>query len=705
MNKKNIIIISILAVFFLVVQACIIPGIELECVGVGDMVCDGTEAYECFSASGFSSASSPYSISRAPEYDAEYCGAVEEFDGESLARVLVSLSSDLEDVIDHLRDLKMQATRAAAAGDGRALVAIRAELSDVRTSLAEIRPVFEDVTRDIADADTAGEDTSSLDSLVTDVETELSVAEDLLLLVSTQVTDALAALSASVCSTDADCASGEACSSASACETDTDGDGDADSDDLDDDDDGYSDRMEAIAGSDILDASSVPSARDDDGDGMADEWERDYGLDYTDASDATADADSDGLTNLEEYLAGTDPTVVDTDGDGFDDYNEASYYFTDPNDSTSHPTDADADGLTAEQEATYGSSDSDTDSDDDGLLDGYEVFKGTDPTVEDTDGDTCTDYDELYVYSTDPTTSGDCAVETVTCYDTDSGNDESTKGTSYTAYSDGTVTFSVDESCRSATELTEYYCDSSNAVASTLVTCDNGCAWGACLDATGDYDGDGLSNYIEITAGFDPTADDLSAYQRFDFDDPVISSSTIKDDGKTGTLSGRIVNAYSSGEWYLDFTDTSNYITFPATEDSNSWGVSDWFAIKTRVMSGSSTTDSQPIVLHATSTCYKPQYMLSGHNGQYKVQANIAGTQVSATGGSQGTTWEEVVGVFNDNMLYLFIDGTLVKTQSTSGSITSSIKGLYIGSADVSLGCTTVNEYGGYIDTVTIWGD
>lgn len=47
---------------------------------------------------------------------------------------------------------------------------------------------------------------------------------------------------------------------------------------------------------------------DSDGDGMPDEWEKRYGLNPNDASDANADRDGDGFTNLEEYLAKTDPT-------------------------------------------------------------------------------------------------------------------------------------------------------------------------------------------------------------------------------------------------------------------------------------------------------------------------------------------------------------------------------------------------------------
>lgn len=51
------------------------------------------------------------------------------------------------------------------------------------------------------------------------------------------------------------------------------------------------------------------SGGDSDGDGMPDSWENQYGLNPTNAADAGLDLDSDGLTNLEEYIAGTNPTT------------------------------------------------------------------------------------------------------------------------------------------------------------------------------------------------------------------------------------------------------------------------------------------------------------------------------------------------------------------------------------------------------------
>jgi hypothetical protein len=75
---------------------------------------------------------------------------------------------------------------------------------------------------------------------------------------------------------------------------------------------------------------------DSDKDGIPDIWEQQYGLNIDNPADAGEDPDQDGLTNLEEYLAGTNPLVSDSDADGYDDAFEKTFG-TDPNTKAKSP--------------------------------------------------------------------------------------------------------------------------------------------------------------------------------------------------------------------------------------------------------------------------------------------------------------------------------------------------------------------------------
>lgn len=123
-----------------------------------------------------------------------------------------------------------------------------------------------------------------------------------------------------------------------------------------------------------------PSA-DIDGDGISDAWEITYfgNLNH----DMSGDTDNDGLTDLEEYEAKTNPTLLDTDEDGIADGYELN--------NGMNPLDG-ADAL--------------VDTDNDGLPDAFEIFHGlniSDPNDvnTDNDGDGFTVWQEFYANTSD----------------------------------------------------------------------------------------------------------------------------------------------------------------------------------------------------------------------------------------------------------------------------------------------------------------
>ncbi|MEO0972447.1 MAG: PQQ-binding-like beta-propeller repeat protein, partial [Pseudomonadota bacterium] len=120
---------------------------------------------------------------------------------------------------------------------------------------------------------------------------------------------------------------------------------------------------------------------DSDGDGADDAWELRFGLDRFSASDGERDDDEDGLTNRREFIALSDPTLADSDGDGLADGEEVDVWGTSPRNA-----DTDEDYLSDEQEVRT---------------------TGTDPISADTDGDQHLDGDEVIVFATDPMSASD----------------------------------------------------------------------------------------------------------------------------------------------------------------------------------------------------------------------------------------------------------------------------------------------------------
>ncbi|WP_129751695.1 gliding motility-associated C-terminal domain-containing protein [Flavobacterium beibuense] len=180
------------------------------------------------------------------------------------------------------------------------------------------------------------------------------------------------------------------------CPTDADGDGSPAGTDPDDnnpcvpdntagacdqDGDGLNNTQEAIYGTD-------PTNPDTDGDGINDGSEITNGTDPLSAcspnlNNPLCDRDNDGLTNAEEALIGTNPTLADTDGDGLLDGDEVTNTTDplnpcDPNVGAG-PCDQDGDGLTNSEESALGTNPTNPDTDGDGINDGDEVTGGSNP--------------------------------------------------------------------------------------------------------------------------------------------------------------------------------------------------------------------------------------------------------------------------------------------------------------------------------------
>ena len=132
---------------------------------------------------------------------------------------------------------------------------------------------------------------------------------------------------------------------------------------------------------------------DTDNDGAPDSWEILNGLDPNNASDALLDDDNDGLSNRDEYLLGSSPSLFDSDGDGANDGEEFAQ-FSNPLDPGSQPpffrsppvynADLDNNGLPDVWEAAFQTSGLNAAGDDDldGFTNAQEAIAGTNPLDE-----------------------------------------------------------------------------------------------------------------------------------------------------------------------------------------------------------------------------------------------------------------------------------------------------------------------------------
>ncbi len=237
---------------------------------------------------------------------------------------------------------------------------------------------------------------------------------------------------------------------------------------------------------------------DSDGDGMPDRWEQQNGLNYLDPGDATGDPDGDTLTNLEEFLAETNPNLADTDSDGLGDADEINVYGTDPT-----AADTDGDGLAdGDEVATYGTDPLLADTDGDGLSDGDELLlHGTNPSLADTDADGLPDGWEID-NQLDPLSPNDA------------GADQDGDGlTDLDEYANGTNprdTDTDDDGLTDEEEVNDYGTDPTNADGDGDGMPDGwevryGLDPNDPIDANLDLDSDGYPNIVEYLKGTDPT--------------------------------------------------------------------------------------------------------------------------------------------------------------------------------------------------------
>ena len=131
---------------------------------------------------------------------------------------------------------------------------------------------------------------------------------------------------------------------------------------------------------------------DADNSDIPDWWEMKYALEPGSAALAAADSDGDGLSNLQEYLHGTDPHNPDTDGDGLTDGEEVALG-TNP-----LMADTDGDGLSdyAEVHGAIPSNPLLADSNGNGISDKDELARGTDPNYNPTNSPTFTGYTPFF---------------------------------------------------------------------------------------------------------------------------------------------------------------------------------------------------------------------------------------------------------------------------------------------------------------------
>jgi len=294
------------------------------------------------------------------------------------------------------------------------------------------------------------------------------------------------------------------------------------------------------------------------------------------------DDDQDGLSNEQEGVIGTDPSIADTDGDGLNDGDEVNLHLTDPlsedTDSDGLPDgleinnfldpldpadaafDADSDGLTNLEELGLGTGITNPDSDNDGLLDGVEVnTELTNPLDSDSDNDGLTDGLEVNTIGSNPLaedSDGDGLDDEfefsngLNAIDS-SDRDADADGDGLTNFEEFELGTNVQNSDTDGDGLTDFD-EVSNIGTNPLLT---------------DTDGGGDSDGFEITRSTDPLdpADDITVTLDFNLFD---GGGFVWDVNEDGRINGGTSDAYDGGLRLSVNFNSFNFFNTALSEDS-----------------------------------------------------------------------------------------------------------------------------------------
>ena len=354
-------------------------------------------------------------------------------------------------------------------------------------------------------------------------------------------------------------------------------------------------------------------------------FETGYSTDPTDP-----DSDNDGLDDGAEQLAGSNPFMADTDGDGLSDPQEVNLTHT-------HPYSADTDG--------DGINDANDDEDGDSLANLAEITQhGTDPRKADTDGDGLSDSAELshpdsyfalvtgsFTY---PQAAADAAAKRGRVASFPNRADynhmavkarQSTQGYLWIGLSDTAAEGTWVWTNGTAATYEEWLGNQPDGSAgeNQAIIMENSRQW---ADAAGSFIAAG---YLFERVGLDPLAADTDGDGLSDGQEvnTVHSDPTLDDTDGDGLLDGAEVNAHGSSPLKTDtdedgLNDREEVVTYhsnPAVKDTDGDGFDDFFEVNTGF--DPALASSTPDALSSIRTAV--EFRFNAANGiSYRIEAS-----------------------------------------------------------------------------------